>query len=84
MMLVQTVDTVPIRRSSTSLSNTFPIKDLREVPINRGLFNDLKAFKRLTISRLFSSVLPNPMPGSIMILSDFIPISNLGFRVFIL
>ncbi len=52
---------------------SLPIKDFLEGPTNIGLPISLNSESLFMISRLCSNVLPNPMPGSTIIFSSFMP-----------
>src|SRR5213076_2255527 len=68
------VATVPATRSlacSTPVSR--PRNDLREVPMTTGRPSATSSPRRRSSSRLCSTVLPNPMPGSRRIRSSAMP-----------
>ena len=58
---------------SSGLSFLIDKKDFLDKPIKIGISNTLKLFKRLIIVSLSEIVLPNPIPGSIIICFLLIP-----------
>ena len=64
------VATVPCTRPVTSRPVSVPMNDLREVPITSGRPRSVSSSSRASSSRLCSSVLPKPIPGSSWIRSS--------------
>src|SRR6185312_8391748 len=71
---------VPASRSSAALPVRRPRNDLREVPITSGRPSATSSSKRRSSSRLCSTVLPKPMPGSSMIRCSAIPAATAASR----
>ena len=61
------------KRAPNSRPSTFPRKDFRETPNTNGLSNFVNRLRAASNSRLWTAVLPKPIPGSSKICSRATP-----------